>query len=123
MARTCEDLLIATTPLPALGHRNPGTGAPVKGRVLAPDQCPPARSGLYIRRYLKEHVMKQPGLDKRHRDKDGEISRKKSNTLVRTLRKEYGDDFAKGYRSDATLGTVLRKEKVESLHDLLKRKR
>jgi hypothetical protein len=67
--------------------------------------------------------MKQPGLDKRHRDKDGEISRKKSNTLVRTLRKEYGDDFAKGYRSDATLATVLRKEKVDSLHELLARKR
>jgi hypothetical protein len=67
--------------------------------------------------------MKQPGLDKRHRDKDGEISRKKSNTLVRTLRKEYGEDFAKGYRADTTLGTVLKKEGVESLHDLLKRKR
>jgi hypothetical protein len=67
--------------------------------------------------------MKQPGLDKRHRDKSGEISRKKSNTLVRTLRKEYGEDFLKGYRADATLGTVLKKEKVESLHDLLKRKR
>jgi len=67
--------------------------------------------------------MKQPGLDRRHRDKDGEISRKKSNTLVRTLRREYGDDFAKGYRSDATLGSVLEMEKVNSLHDLLKRKR
>jgi hypothetical protein len=67
--------------------------------------------------------MRQPGLDKRHRDKDGEISRKKSNTLVRTLRKEYGDDFAKGYRPDATLGSVLKKEKVSSLHDLLKRRR
>jgi hypothetical protein len=66
--------------------------------------------------------VKQPGLDKRHRDKSGEISRKKSNTLVRTLRKEYGEDFAKGYRADATLGAVLKKEKVESLHDLLKRK-
>jgi hypothetical protein len=66
--------------------------------------------------------MKQPGLDKRHRDKDGEISRKKSNTLVRTLRREYGDDFAKGYRPDATLGSVLKKEKVGSLHDLLKRR-
>ena len=53
----------------------------------------------------------------------GEISRKKSNTLVRTLRKEYGDDFAKGYRSDAKLGTVMKKEKVDSLHELLKRKR
>ena len=67
--------------------------------------------------------MKQPGLDKRHRDKTGEISRKKSNTLVRTLRKEYGDDFVKGYRSDAKLGTVMNKEKVDSLHELLKRKR
>jgi hypothetical protein len=67
--------------------------------------------------------MKQPGLDKRHRDKDGEIRRKNSNTLVGTLRKEYGDDFLKGYRADTQLGTVLKKECVESLHDLLKRKR
>ena len=67
--------------------------------------------------------MKQPGLDKRHRDKDGEIRRKNSNTLVGTLRKEYGEDFLKGYRSDAKLGTVLKKEGVESLHDLVKRKR
>ncbi len=64
--------------------------------------------------------MKQPGLDDRHRDQSGEIRRKNSNTLVRTLRKEYGDDFAKGYRSDAQLGTVLKKEGVDSLHDLLK---
>jgi hypothetical protein len=67
--------------------------------------------------------MKQPGLDKRHRDRTGEISRKKSNTLVSTLRKEYGEDFAKGYRSDAKLGTILKKEKVDYFHDLLKRKR
>jgi len=67
--------------------------------------------------------MKQPDLDKRHRDKDGEIIREKSNTLVRTLRKEYGEEFAKGYRADATLGTVLKKEKADSLHELLKRKR
>lgn len=68
-------------------------------------------------------AMKQPGLDERHRDKDGEISRKKSNTLVRTLRKEYGEDFAKGYRPDAKLATVLKKEDAELLHELLKRKR
>jgi hypothetical protein len=70
-----------------------------------------------------ETTMKQPGLDKRHRDKGGEISRKKSNTLVRTLRREYGEDFAKGYRADTKLGTVLKKEKADSLHDLLKRRR
>jgi hypothetical protein len=67
--------------------------------------------------------MKQPGLDKRHRDKDGEIRKKNSNTLVRTLRKEYGDDVANGYRANTQLGTVLKKEKAESLHDLLNRKR
>jgi hypothetical protein len=66
--------------------------------------------------------MKQPGLDGRHRDKDGEIRRKNSNTLVGTLRKEFGDGFAKGYRSDAMLGTVLKKEGKESLYQLLKKR-
>jgi hypothetical protein len=32
--------------------------------------------------------MKQPGLDKRHRDQDGEIRKKNRNTLVKTLRKD-----------------------------------
>ena len=67
--------------------------------------------------------MKQPGLDSRHRDKDGEISHKRRDTLVRTLRNEYGDGFAKGHRSDARLGTVFDKEGVSSLHELLKRKK
>jgi hypothetical protein len=64
---------------------------------------------------------KQPGLDHRHRDQDGEIHRKRSDTLVRTLRKEYGEDFAKGTRSDATLRTLLEKENVGSLSELLKK--
>jgi len=34
--------------------------------------------------------MQQPRLHDRHRDKNGEISRKHGNTLVRTLRKIYG---------------------------------
>jgi hypothetical protein len=63
--------------------------------------------------------MKEPGLDGRHRDKDGEIHKKRSDTLVGTLRKEYGPDFAKGYRSDARLGTVLSKEGAASLRELL----
>jgi hypothetical protein len=42
--------------------------------------------------------MKQPGLDGRHRDKDGEISRKHGNTRVDTLRETYGGDFAQGAR-------------------------
>jgi hypothetical protein len=36
------------------------------------------------------------GLDGRHRDKDGEISKKHGNTLIGTLRETYGPDFARG---------------------------
>ncbi len=66
--------------------------------------------------------MKQPGLDGRHRDGDGEIRHKRRDTLVRTLREEYGSGFAEGYRSDAELGTVLKKEGANTLSDLLKRR-
>jgi len=67
----------------------------------------------------KTHYPK--GLDGRQRDQDGEIRQKRSDTLVGTLRKEYGDNFAKGYRKDAQLGTVMSKEEVDSLHQLLKK--
>ena len=63
------------------------------------------------------------GLDDRQRDKSGEIRRKRSDTKVATLRKEYGEKFAKGYRGDARLGTVLKREGVASLDQLLKKKR
>jgi len=63
------------------------------------------------------------GLDDRMRDQSGEIRQKRSDTQVGTLRKTYGDDFAKGYRSDATLGTVRKREGVESLDQLLKKNR
>jgi ribonuclease HII len=63
------------------------------------------------------------GLDGRMRDRDGEIHKKRSDTLVSTLRKTYGDDFAKGYRSDAKLETVLKQEGKETLDELLKRRR
>jgi hypothetical protein len=42
---------------------------------------------------------------------------------VETLRKTYGDNFAAGYRSDTKLGTVLRKERVDTLDQLLKKRR
>jgi len=66
---------------------------------------------------------KQPGLDGRHRDNDGEIHEKRDDTLVRTLRKTYGDDFLDDFRSDATLGTVLDKTGAESLTELVKKHR
>jgi len=68
----------------------------------------------------KEHC--NTGLDDRCRDQNGEIRHKRSDTLVRTLRKEYGDDFAKGIRSDATLGTVLERTGAETLSEYMKKK-
>jgi len=58
--------------------------------------------------------MKEPGLDDRHRDKDGEISRKHGNTLVRTLRKNYGQSFASGFAETDKLSFVLQKEPAHS---------
>ena len=61
------------------------------------------------------------GLDGRMRDENGQIHKKRSDTKVGTLRKEYGPDFAPGYRADAELGTVLKKEGVNTLDQLLKK--
>jgi len=55
----------------------------------------------------------------RHRDKNGEISRKHGNTLIRTLRKTYGAGFAPGCRDDETLGEVLHKLDEPSLSKLI----
>ncbi len=60
------------------------------------------------------------GLDGRCRDVDGEIRRKRGDTLVGTLRDEYGDAFAAGYRSDTRLDTFLDREGYDSLSDYLR---
>ena len=62
--------------------------------------------------------MKEPGLDGRHRDKDGEISKKHGNTLVGTLRKIYGKGFAAGYPDTATLSEVLQQLNETALSQL-----
>jgi hypothetical protein len=51
--------------------------------------------------------MKQPGLDHRHRDKDGEISKRHGNTLVGTLRKTHGAAFAPGLSDQDKLSDAL----------------
>jgi hypothetical protein len=56
----------------------------------------------------------------RHRDENGEGSRKHGNTEVGTLRDTYGDDFAKGYRTDAHLSTVLKDAGASSLSEYLR---
>lgn len=42
----------------------------------------------------------------RHRDLGGQEEKKKNNTLVRTLRKTYGENFADDVRADMKLGTL-----------------
>lgn len=61
------------------------------------------------------------GLDGRTQDLDGEIRQKRGDTLVGTLRRTYGPEFAEGYRADAKLETVLREERVSTLSQLLKK--
>ena len=62
------------------------------------------------------------GLDDRCRDLDGEIRGKRGDTLVGTLRKTYGPDFAPGVRSDTRLDTLRKRAGGESLSKLLKKK-
>lgn len=67
--------------------------------------------------------MREPGLDDRYRDENGEIRKKREDTLVGTLRKTYGPDFLPDFRSDATLGTVLNRTGCDSLAELVKKHR
>lgn len=64
--------------------------------------------------------MEEPGLDGRHRNEDGRIREKNSNTRVDTLRDTYGSGFAPGFSPDSTLGDVLGKTGANSLSDYLK---
>jgi hypothetical protein len=59
----------------------------------------------------------------RHRDKDGTEERKRNDTLVRTLRNEYGEELAPEFRSDMQLGTLKARLGLESdatLNDVLR---
>jgi hypothetical protein len=63
---------------------------------------------------------KQPGLDGRHRDEDGQIHQKMGNTKLGTLRQTYGDDLARGRRSDLKLENLLQETGAKSLTDFRK---
>jgi hypothetical protein len=67
----------------------------------------------------KEDIMEQPGLHGRHRDRNGELSKKHGNTLVRTLRKVYGEHFAEGCSPEERLSDVLQKMDEPSLSRLV----
>ena len=55
----------------------------------------------------------------RHRDRNGEISRKHGHTSVRTLRKTYGTGFAKRCSDTEKLGNILVKLDRPSLSQLI----
>ena len=63
-------------------------------------------------------ALSNAGLDNRHRNKNGEISGKHGNTLIRTLRKVYGQSFAAGYPETEKLSEVLLKLNETSLSQL-----
>jgi hypothetical protein len=65
--------------------------------------------------------MKEPGLDGRHRDLDGRIEQKRTDTLIRTLRDTYGEGFASNYPDGATLAELLHGTGARSLSDYLRR--
>jgi hypothetical protein len=65
-----------------------------------------------------EGSMSKPTFDNSHRNKDGEISAKHGNTLIRTLRKVYGQSFAAGYPDSEKLSEVLLKLNETSLSQL-----
>ncbi|MGN6307972.1 MAG: hypothetical protein ACTHNN_00260 [Xanthobacteraceae bacterium] len=66
-------------------------------------------------------MTKQLGLDGRHRDVNGQIRHKNGNTRVDTLRETYGNDFAKNFRGDMQLDTLLEKTNSASLTQYLKK--
>jgi hypothetical protein len=59
-------------------------------------------------------------IDDRHRDKNGEISRKHGNTLVSTLLRIYGQSFAAGESESAKLSDVLARLHETSLSQIIK---
>lgn len=65
-------------------------------------------------------MAKQPGLDHRHRDVNGQTRAKNGNTRIGTLRETYGDNFAEGRRSDMKLDTFLDQTNSSSLSEYLR---
>jgi hypothetical protein len=65
-------------------------------------------------------MARQPGLDNRSRDNNGQTRAKNGNTRVGTLRETYGEHFAEGRRSDLKLDNLLEQTESSSLSDYLR---
>lgn len=57
----------------------------------------------------------------RSRNQSGPLRQKRSDTLVKSIEKQYDVDFK--VRSDMQLGTLLKKSGVASLNDLMRKQR
>ncbi|MBI4446897.1 MAG: hypothetical protein HY645_13450 [Acidobacteria bacterium] len=56
----------------------------------------------------------------RSRNQDGQLREKRGDTHVKTIEEQYHRDF--GVRDDMHLDTLLEREGVDSLNDLLQKK-
>ena len=65
-------------------------------------------------------MVKQPGLDGRHRDKDVVKSSEDGNNLRFNSAKTYGDYFAQGWRGTKKLENLLKDTGAKSLTDFRK---
>ena len=64
-------------------------------------------------------MTKQPGLDNRRSDRNGEIAKKHGDTLVSTLRQTYGAEFAPGRPGHEKLKDMLHDLDEASLTHLI----
>jgi hypothetical protein len=65
-------------------------------------------------------MARQPGLDNRSRDNNGQTRAKNGNTRVGMLRDTYGPDFAEGRRADLKLDNLLEQTGNSSLSEFLR---
>jgi hypothetical protein len=105
------DLAVTLSELPAVVSP---TGFLSLMNRRAGDPCAPVVPQVIV-------LMKQPGLDGRHRTLLGRISHKHGNTLVETLRKQHGANFLPQFKpSDDDLKDVLHTLNEPSLSQLEK---
>jgi hypothetical protein len=60
------------------------------------------------------------GVARRNREATGPVREKRGDTLIATLRRTYGEDFAPGVRGNTRLKTLLDRTGNKSLSDYLK---
>lgn len=123
IAETAEDLYAeakaeAVAETEAAGRAAP-LSEPTAAAVLDRVNSQMSRDGAFSPRPEETVMTKQPGLDGRHRDKNGRISKKHGNTLISTLRQTYGAGFAPGRSGDERLADVLHDLDEPSLSHLI----